>query len=381
MKYLNAKSRGISSRGRKNPVTKNPATSYLVSRNPVTKTQAIGHRWQGLIACVLLGLLAACSEQSGPDGASSDLQQVTFNMSWLPQGSMAGVMVAIDKGYYRERGIAVETTRGFGGIRTVNELDQGMFEFGYGDPLAVILNRSNGGKTRMVGAINQRWPAGLCYVAERHDVSTPADLQGMVVGGGQNSPVQAIVPAWLEANGLARDTVTMMQLDPSVISASLIEGKIDAGECWLGNSLAVYQKRAREAGLTIGTIEYSDFNLDIYGNGLVTTDRLIAEQPQLVADFVAATYQGYDYARAHQEEATDIMLKYFPVLDRAVTAQQVAEISELISVPGTLGGMQEAKVSNTLQFLAAAYEVDESLTAADIYTDRFLGSPVAASPQ
>ena len=205
---------------------------------------------------------AACSGEGADNATAAALRPVTFNMSWLPQGSMAGVIAAIERGYYADVGLDVSTTRGFGGIRTVNELDQGMFEFGYGDPLAIILNRSNGGQTRMVGAINERWPAGLCFIAGRHQVASPADLAGMVVGGGQNSPVQALVPAWLEANGLPRDHVTMMQLDPSVIAASLIEGKIDAGECWLGNSLAVYQKRAREAGLTIGLIEYSQFNLD-----------------------------------------------------------------------------------------------------------------------
>ena len=209
-------------------------------------------------------------------------------------------------------------------------------------------------------------------MAERHQIQAPADLMGMVVGGGQNSPVQAMVPAWLEANDLNRDTVTMLQLDPSVISASLIEGTIDAGECWLGNSLAVYQKRAREAGVTIGMIEYSQFNLDIYGSGLVTTDKLIAEQPELVQSFVTATYRGYAYASEHQQEATDIMLKHFPVLDRKITAQQVAEISELIVGPASLGWMDRAKIDNTVEFLSAAYDISESLGADDIYTTRFV---------
>lgn len=329
---------------------------------------------QRLFLPLAILLLAACVDQHSPelDAKGEPLREVTFNMSWLPQGSMVGVIAAIDRGYYAQAGIDVKTTRGFGGIRTVNELDQGMFEFGYGDPLAIILNRSNGGQTRLIGAINERWPAGLCYIAERHEVAAPQDLKGLVVGGGQNSPVQAIVPAWLEANGLPRDTVTMMQLDPSVISASLIEGKIDAGECWLGNSLAVYQKRAEQAGLTIGWIEYGKFNLDIYGNGLVTTDKLIREEPELVQGFVSATYRGYDWARNNQVEATDIMVKYFPVLDREVTAQQVAEISELITGPDSLGWLSAEKIGNTLAFLAGAYEVSDALTPADIYTDQFL---------
>ncbi|MEH6551627.1 MAG: ABC transporter substrate-binding protein [Pseudomonadales bacterium] len=320
----------------------------------------------------MFSFLVACSDKSSTE--SADLETVTFNMSWLPQGSMAGIVVAIENGYYAERGLDVRLTRGFGGIRTVNELDQGMFEFGYADPLAVILNRRNGGATRMIGAINQNWPAGICYIKERHQISTPADLAGMSIGGGQNSPMQVILPAWLKRNGLSSDIVTLMQLDPAVISTSVIEAQIDGGECWLGNSLAIYQKRAKEAGLSIGVLLYSDFNLDIYGSGLATTDALINEQPAIVAAFVDATYQGYGYARGHQGEALEMMLRHFPILDRSVTAQQISETVELMGPVDGVGSLDGTKVANTLSFLSQAYAVEKAMTADDIYTTQFLNS-------
>jgi len=323
-------------------------------------------------------LLMACSpageEPQASAEASSQLTPVTFNMGWLPQGSMAGVIVAIDQGYYAAAGLEVEAARGFGGIRTVNEIDQGMFDFGYGDPLAVILNRTKGGKTRMVGAINDRWPAGLCFVTERQQIETPADLVGLKVGGGQSSPMQVIVPAWLELNGVNKDDVQLMQLDPAIVVGSLIEGTIDAGECWLGNSIAIFQKRAAEAGLSIDWIEYGDFNFDLYGNGIVTSEQTIQQHPERVRAFLKATYQGYEWARANPQAATDIMVKAYPVLDPAITLQQVQEISELISGPATLGWMEEAKVANTLEFLSSAYGLDGSLTPADIYTTEFLST-------
>ena len=54
-----------------------------------------------------------------------DARTVQFNMAWLPQGSMAGIFVAIDKGYFADAGLNVEPVRGFGGMRTANELDPG----------------------------------------------------------------------------------------------------------------------------------------------------------------------------------------------------------------------------------------------------------------
>src|SRR5881392_1555506 len=70
--------------------------------------------------------------------------KVTFNMSWLPQGSVIGPIVAVDKGFYKDAGLEVTLVRGYGGNRTANELDQGQFQFGYVDPISLILNRSNG---------------------------------------------------------------------------------------------------------------------------------------------------------------------------------------------------------------------------------------------
>jgi len=335
----------------------------------------------GFLAWVLASLifLHGCSgEVSEPASATSDeLIPVTFNMGWLPQGSMAGVIVAIERGFYEEAGLDVDAVRGFGGIRTVNEIDQGMFEFGYGDPLAVILNRGKGGKTRMIGAINDRWPAALCYVSSRHEIKTPSDLAGLTIGGGQTSPMQVIVPEWLEMNGVDRDEVELMQLDPSIVVNSLIEGQIDAGECWKGNSLAIFQKRAAAADLEISSIEYSAFGLDIYGNGIVTSEKIISESPEVAQRFLEATYRGYAWAEDNRDAATEIMLAEYPVLDSAITRQQIDELADLMSGANSRGWIEDAKVAKTLEFLSLAYDVEESIEVGDIFTTQFLTSDSA----
>jgi NitT/TauT family transport system substrate-binding protein len=320
-------------------------------------------------------LLAACGgpESGGESPAAAEpLTKVTFNMGWLPQGSMAGVIVAIDKGFYRELALEVEAVRGFGGIRTVNEIDQGMFEFGYGDPLAVILNRVKGGKTKMIGAINDRWPAALCYVTSRHKINSPQDLVGLTIGGGQTSPMQVIVPQWLALNGVAAGDVEVMQLDPSIVVNSLVEGQIDAGECWKGNSLAIFQKRAASAGLEIASLEYSAFGLNIYGNGIVTSETIIDTKPELAEKFLAATYRGYAWAEANRAEATRIVVEHYPVLDPDITRQQIDELADLMDGPGSRGWIEEAKVAETLEFLSRAYDVQSAIAVGDIYTTQFL---------
>jgi NitT/TauT family transport system substrate-binding protein len=305
--------------------------------------------------------------------AARAAERVTFNMSWLPQGSMSGVIVAIEKGWYAEAGLDVNVVRGFGAIRTANELDQGLFEFGYADPLAVILNRANGGHARFIGAINARLPAGLCFVEQRGKLTKPADLVGKTVGGGQNSPMQALVPPWLKRNGVEPGQLKMLQLDPSVVVTSLIEGKVDAAECWLGNSMPLFRQRAAQAGVTVGWLPYASFGLGIYGNGLITSDKILAEKPETVRAFLAATYRGYRHAASHAEEATAIMLKRFPVLDATITRQQIEETAELLD-KGT-APLDRDRIAQSIELLAQTTTLKNPVAVDDVYTDRFLPAP------
>ena len=54
--------------------------------------------------------------------------------------------------------------------------------------------------------------------------------------------MQVLLPMWLGANGVDVKDVIMMQLDSAVVIASLLEGQIDAGECWRANSIPLVRK-------------------------------------------------------------------------------------------------------------------------------------------
>lgn len=323
-----------------------------------------------LLAMVLTA--AGCSEppEPAPATAPAALRKVSFNMAWLPQGSMVGIIVAQEQGFFREAGLDVDAVRGFGGTRTTNEVDQGMFDFGYGDPVSVILNRAGGGQARLVAMLNSRWPAGLCYLADKRRIETPADLRGLRVGGGQNSAVQALLPVWLSRNGMSSADITLLQLNPSVIVTSLIEGQIDVAECWSGNSRPLFAKEARAAGHELASLDYGKFKLDIYGSGIITTDRMIREQPETVRGFVTAALRGYAFARDNAAPSLALMQQRFPILDPEVTSAQIGEMSALVQ---DAGRMNPEKMARTLDFVAAGYaDVATKVQTEDVYTNDFV---------
>jgi NitT/TauT family transport system substrate-binding protein len=309
-------------------------------------------------------------------GAAHAQEKVTYNMAWLPQGSSIGVMVAQERGYFREAGLDASIVRGYGGNRTANELDQGQFQFGYVDPISLILNRSNGGHIRMIGAINTRWPAGVCYVTKRNQPKSIDDLKGLSLGGGAGSPVHNVVPAWLEMNGKPRDFIKLVRLDPAVVDASFMEGKTDLAECWQASNRPVLAKMAASAGVQVGWLSYSDFGLNAYRSGFATSDELIQKKPETVRKFLRASYRGFQEAFANPEAAADILVKMFPASDRAIALAQIRETADIMNDPQTkaqgLGFLREDRMAATLQFVDKAYNVAGKVKLADIYTNSFL---------
>lgn len=303
-------------------------------------------------------------------------EKLTYNMAWLPQGSQIGPIVALANGYYKDAGLDVALARGYGGMRTANELDQGQFEIGYVDPITLAINRSNGGKIRMIGAINTQWPAGVCFDTKRHQVKKPADMKGLTLGGGSASPVHNVVPVWLDGNGLAKDSVRLLRMDPAVVDASLVEGKIDLAECWRGSNRPVLLKQAAAAGVNVGWVEYADFGLNAYGSGFAASEESIAKRADALRKFLQATYKGYQFAIEHPEQAADVMVKMYPTIDRNVGLQQIKDTNALIVDPQAkdkgLGYMRDDRMNSSLQFGDKAFGLAGKVKAQDVYTNALL---------
>src|SRR3546814_17812776 len=116
-------------------------------------------------------------------------------MAWLPQGSSIGIIVSQANGTFKKEGLDVSIIRGYGGNRTANELDQGQYQFGYVDPVSLMLNRTNGGHIRLVGALNTRWPAGICFDKSRHAIKPLDVMKGLTLGADPATTAHNVVPA------------------------------------------------------------------------------------------------------------------------------------------------------------------------------------------
>lgn len=313
-------------------------------------------------------LAGLCAAFALPTSAA---EKVSFNMSWLPQGSQSGFLVANAKGFYSDVGLDVTIFQGYGGQRTVNEIAQGMFDFGYGDPLSVFLNRVNGGNTLYISAISNSNAGAICYLKGDREL-TLADLSGKSIGAGATSVMQNVIPIWLELNKLPRNHLKILRVAPGVVNTSLLEGKIDLADCWEGNSLPLLVEQAGQAGKTIGVIRYRDSGYDTYGGGIVTSEELLKKRPNIAGKFIEASFKGFDAAFAAPEEAADLILKQYPTLQKNILVAQIKEVAIIFDrkeqAPGVKrGDIRQDRIEESLVLFRKMFNGGENIKPAEIY--------------
>ena len=115
--------------------------------------------------------------------------------------------------------------------------------------------------------------------------------------------------------------------------------------------------------------------------GIITSDRLIAQNPDLVKRFVQATQRGYEYAYDHGDEAADILVKEAP--EANLDPEFVRESMKTI-IDGQYWGDREQIISGKQTFGLADYQGTQAyfdfLAQSDAYTDAD-GRVVHAAPQ
>ena len=84
-------------------------------------------------------------------------------------------------------------------------------------------------------------------------------------------------------------------------------------------------------------MRFSDYGLNLMSNGVVASDRIIAEHPDLVRRFATATIESIVAAVGNPEHGIDAFMQYAPNAGfrRKVVTEQWAEASKLLHTPRT----------------------------------------------
>lgn len=224
--------------------------------------------------------------------AQDDLEDITFFMTFVPNVQFAQMYVGIEKGYFADAGYNLTLEYG-------NEPDGvelialGERQYGLIAGEQVIVARANERPVVSVYEWWQQYPIVIVTAAEG-DINAPGDLAGQTVGvPGRFGATYSGLIAFLNANDLTEADIDLQEIGfnaPEVVCV----GGVEAAAVYGNNEpLQIAQRAAAgdcEAVNEVAVFPVADY-ADLVSNGLVTSEDMIANQPERVAAMVAAFNQ------------------------------------------------------------------------------------------
>jgi putative hydroxymethylpyrimidine transport system substrate-binding protein len=270
-------------------------------------------------------------------GALAKPTKVTLILDFVPNAVHAGIYRALAASYYRRENIDLQVVQPTSTQETLKLIDAGKAQFGLADGSDVAGLIDEGGDAQAVMALVQRPLGGLIALASEH-LTSPASLAGKTVGITGVPSDLAVLDTELRHAGVSPSRVHVVTVG------------FNGPEALLAGRIAAFTGFIPDEGVTLQESGHpiTAFALDEHGGpaypGLVafTTRRLIATNPRLVRDFVAATKAGYEDTLRDPARSLDDLLSSNPSLSRKLTAASLDSYLPLFS--GSSSATTTAKV-------------------------------------
>ena len=316
-----------------------------------------------LIVLIFLPVLSSCKTEN-----KAELEEITFNLTYIPNIQFAPIYVAIDKGFFADEGLEVKLAYG-------NEADMVALvgsnhqQFMIASGEQVLLSREQGLPVVSVANWYKDYPVGVAAL-KQSGISQPSDLVGKDIGlPGLYGANYIGMEALAAQTGLGADDYKLVSIGFTQVE-SLVSGTVDAVVVYLANEPV--QLRAR--GYEINVMAVQD-SIELVGNCLVTNETSIKNDPQLVEKMVRAFRKGLEYTAANPGEAWTISQKYVDNLTEEVAPIQKNVLQESINlwqvIPETKED-QDLRWSNMMNVLIEIGLMKSQLDIQDVYTNEFL---------
>jgi NitT/TauT family transport system substrate-binding protein len=240
-------------------------------------------------------ILSACTSSQVQQDAGP-LTKIRLPMGYIPNIQYAPFYAAIEKGYFREAGFEIEFDYSFetDGVALVGA---GELPFALVSGEQVLLARAQGLPVVYAAAWYQKYPISV-VVSPELNVMGPADLKGMKIGlpglfGANYVGLQAL----LFEGGLSASDVTLEAIGFNQVEA-FASGQQNVVVGYSANEPIVL----RSKGVDVVELRVADY-VELASNGLMTSEKTIQDNPQMVKAFVGAFLKGLQFTIDNPDEA------------------------------------------------------------------------------
>jgi len=305
---------------------------------------------------------------------------VTVQLDYVVRGNHAMFFVAKKKGYFEKQGIVITAIqRGTGSPNAMRLVGNGNAEFGFGDLPTLVVARSQDVPVVALAAVNQHSPLGMLALASKHKLTKPRDLRGLNIGVQPSGSTYVFLKAFLAVNKMSLDDIKQSTVNPPYENYLLL-GRVDAVPGYIDAEVPELEAKAGGPG-SLSIMQGSDFGYSVYGSGLFTTEKMIAEKSDLVQRFVKAYMQAFADVVKSPQEAADIIVEANPeygpkkdVLVKQIEADIRGTFFSADTKAHGLGWMTKEAWGNTTKILLDQGVMKQPVDVSAVFSDKFLES-------
>lgn len=325
-----------------------------------------------LLLLLSMVLIVGCSQESssqkGEVKGENTKNSVSIFLDWTPNTNHTGLYVAKEKGFYDEVGLDVEILLpGEVSAEQLVATDRG--EFGISFQTEVTQARAQDLPIVSIGAIIQHETSGYASPVEK-GIKSPKDFNGKVYGAYGSLLEESMIDLVMSRDGAEMEDVEIVQLGNSDFFMAT-QNEIDFVSifyAWTG-----IEAEIRDVELNF--IQKKDYaeELDTYSPVIITSEKMMNENPEVVRAFMDATVKGYEFAIENPSEAAEILINAEPDLDPELVKRSQEWLSPRYQDDAEKWGIQELERWQT--FADFMYEngiIEKEIDAKEAFTNEFI---------
>jgi NitT/TauT family transport system substrate-binding protein len=323
---------------------------------------------RALVAAAVAVLLAV----AGP-GHGQTPQKIVFALNWFAVGDHAAYWVALDRGYYKARGLDVELQNSKGSGDSIAKVDSGRADLGLADAVVVIPRVAQGARLKIVGAVFDLTPLNI-WTRKDTGITKPKDLEGKTLAAPPGDAQRQLFPAFARLNGVDESKIKWLTIEPAAKFVALSEKRADAVPDYTTGQ-PFWEKAVGKDNLV--RMPWSQHGFDTYSMSIMASDKTLGERPTALRDFLAASYQGWRDVMDDPKTALEIFKKRVPDIDLSLIEPNMMLGLELMKTERYashgIGWMERAKMCRTVDVINRYMpDMPRKVGCDEVFTNEFL---------